>query len=187
MHNSYLCCFTAACFGFWQIILTSSKQEQMKLELFTLRVSWLLYLALMRGVWMMSRLVPVTVTGVWPLKQRDKVKRSRQMVGTDGDDISVSGHVETFELLMLETCIPKTFQLEFQFQNCAVLIDEHTMRLLTCRCSTRAQSWWWWDPPHTQSAGLSGDELCWCSRTQKRSRSRAARRGSCRWATDHPS
>lgn len=41
----------------------------------TLSVSWPLYLALMSGVWMMSRLVPVTVIGVYPLKEKKRGKR----------------------------------------------------------------------------------------------------------------
>lgn len=36
----------------------------------TLSVSWWLYLALMSGVWMMSRFIPVTVTGVCPLEKK---------------------------------------------------------------------------------------------------------------------
>lgn len=44
----------------------------------TLSVSWPLYLALMSGVWMMSRLVPVTVIGVYPLKEKKKGKKKRR-------------------------------------------------------------------------------------------------------------
>lgn len=36
-------------------------------------------------------------------------QRSSQTLVTDGDDISLSGHVQTFELFILERCISKTF------------------------------------------------------------------------------
>lgn len=152
--------------------------------LFTLRVSWSLYLALMRGVWMMSRLVPVTVTAVCPLKQR-----RGQKVKSDGCD-------RWWWYFTLWTCANPwiihfgemlSFYLWSSFKIIRLGQMSIRMCLLTCRCSTLAQSWWWWDPPHTQSVGLSGDEPCLCSQTQGCSRSRAKMRGSCRWATDPPS
>lgn len=138
----------------------------------------------MRGVWMMSRLVPVTVTAVCPLKQR-----RGQKVKSDGCD-------RWWWYFTLCTCATPwiihfgemlSFYLWSSFK--IIRLGQMSIRtcLLTCRCSTLAQSWWWWDPPHTQSVGLSGGEPCLCSQTQRCSRSRAKMRESCRWATDPPS
>lgn len=46
VHHYYLCTLIVKCYRF----RCNIHQELIKLELFTLRVSWLLYLALMRGV-----------------------------------------------------------------------------------------------------------------------------------------
>lgn len=65
---------------------------------------------------MMSRLVPVTVTAVCPLKQRDTVKKASQMVVTYADDISLSGYVQTCELLILERCSPLNYEFLLKLQ-----------------------------------------------------------------------
>lgn len=78
-----------------------------------MRVSWLLYLALMRGVWMMSRLVPVTVTAVWPLKQRDKVKGQVRRLWQMGMIFHSLDMCKSLNYLFWRDAYPKLFNSEF--------------------------------------------------------------------------